>query len=158
MPLYRATLYAAMERDFAGFDLASGGPIRAALAQENRAYVQRMAPARYVDALVPRTVVGCKRKVLDTGYLACLHRENMELVTDDPVREIEEEGVVTERGRRVRADAIVLATGFATHRFLFPMEIRGRGGVSLNEHVRHFYLSFPYPPLAEHNSLSVEAS
>ncbi|KAL9094581.1 MAG: hypothetical protein Q9165_003140 [Trypethelium subeluteriae] len=134
MRLYRAKLYADMERDFAGFDIATGASIREGLKQENRAYVERMAPERYVEALVPRTMIGCKRKVLDTGYLACLHSENMELVADDPVVGIEEEGVVTEAGRKVKADAIVLATGFATHQMLFPMEIRGKEGVSLNDH------------------------
>ncbi|KAF2234375.1 cyclohexanone 1,2-monooxygenase, partial [Viridothelium virens] len=134
MRLYRAKLYADMERDFAGFDITTGASIREGLKQENRAYVEQMAPERYVEALVPRTTIGCKRKVLDTGYLACLHSKNMKLVADDPVVGIEEEGVVTEAGRKVKADAIVLATGFATHQMLFPMEIRGREGVSLNDH------------------------
>ncbi|KAI9677964.1 MAG: hypothetical protein M1822_008072 [Bathelium mastoideum] len=134
MRLYRAKLYADMEKDFAGFDIATGAKIREDLKEQNRAYVERMAPKKYVEALIPQTTIGCKRKVLDTGYLACLHSENMELITDDPVREIVEDGLVTDQGRKVKADAIVLATGFATHQMLFPMQIQGRDSVSLNDY------------------------
>lgn len=135
MRAYRAKIYADMERDFAGFDVASGAPIRADLKTTNEAYVRKMAPERYWEHLLPRHEIGCKRKVLDTDYLACLWRENMELVPDDPIEGIEEHGVRTRSGRFVRADAIVRATGFQTHKLLFPMTIRGRDGVSLEEHV-----------------------
>ncbi|KAK5135088.1 hypothetical protein LTR08_005613 [Meristemomyces frigidus] len=134
MRVYRLKLYADMERDFAGFDIESGRAIREGLKAENERYVKRMAPERYWDALIPRHEIGCKRKVMDTDYLATLFRENVELVTDDRVEAITETGVRTRSGRQVRADAIVLATGFEVFRMLSPMEILGRGGVSLNEH------------------------
>ncbi|KAI9664116.1 MAG: hypothetical protein M1821_007607 [Bathelium mastoideum] len=156
MRLYRAKLYADMEKDFAGFDIATGAKIREDLKEENRAYVERMAPKKYVEALIPQTAIGCKRKVLDAGYLACLHSENMELITDDPVREIVEDGLVTDQGHKVKADAIVLATGFATHQMLFPMQIQGRDSVSLNEYVRIlsaiFSFSISTPSIDHHSS------
>ncbi|KAK5004579.1 hypothetical protein LTR60_006512, partial [Cryomyces antarcticus] len=134
MRLYRFKIYADMEKDFAGFDIEGGKTTRDDLVKENKEYVMKTAPERYWDALIPKTTIGCKRKVLDTNYLACLHRDNVELVHDDPVEEIVEHGVRTRSGRQVKADAIVLATGFATHQVLFPMKIIGERGISLNEH------------------------
>jgi cation diffusion facilitator CzcD-associated flavoprotein CzcO len=135
MRLYRFKYYYAMETDFSGFSIESGRRIRQRLACENEEYVKSMAPERYWDALIPKTEIGCKRKVLDTEYLKSLWKENVELVSDDAVERVEDGGVVTKTGRVVRADAVVLAIGFATQRMLTPMEIIGRDGVSLNEYV-----------------------
>ncbi|KAF2477325.1 cyclohexanone 1,2-monooxygenase [Lindgomyces ingoldianus] len=131
MYLYRAHLYWQMERDFQGFDIEGGTSIRANLKTENEKYVKRTAPRRYWDALIPKSEIGCKRKVLDTDYLASLHNGNVELVSDDPVQEIVAQGVRTKSGRLVKADALVLAIGFATQQMLWPMEILGRRGVRL---------------------------
>lgn len=134
MRLYRFQLYADMEKDFAGFDVSSGASIRAGLKKENEAYVKRMAPERYWDALIPKYEIGCKRKVMDTDYLSTLHRANVELIHADPIASINTEGVTTASGREVHADAIVLATGFQAHRLLAPMKITGRERKDLNEH------------------------
>ena len=137
MRIYRAYFYWQMERDYTGFDIVGGKAIREELAKENEAYVKRVAPEKYWNALIPKTEIGCKRKVLDTEYLATLHKENVELLHDDPVQEIVENGVRTKKGREIKADAIVLAIGFATQQMLFPMEIVGRGGLGLNQYVSH---------------------
>lgn len=142
MRLYRAKHYLDMEADWSGFPIESGAAIRARLARENEAYVKRVAPSKYWDALIPKSEIGCKRKVLDTEYLKCLWRDNVELVSDDPVQKIVEDGVVTKSGRLVKADAIVLAIGFATQQMLCPMEIVGRDGLKLND-----YVSTLHPPL-----------
>jgi cation diffusion facilitator CzcD-associated flavoprotein CzcO len=92
--------------------------------------------------LIPKTEIGCKRKVLDTEYLASLHKSNVELVSDDPVEEIVGRGVRTKSGRVVKADALVLAIGFATQQMLFPMEIIGRKGLSLNKYVSLLFIFF----------------
>ncbi|KAL6151292.1 hypothetical protein ACJQWK_10798 [Exserohilum turcicum] len=134
MRLYRAKLYYEMERDFGAFDTDTGRGLRQMLAKENAGYVKKMAPRKYWDALIPKTEVGCKRKVLDTDYLKTLWRDNVELISDDPVDRITETGVVTQSGREVPADAIILATGFATQQMLFPMEITGRDGMSLGQY------------------------
>ncbi|KAH7126912.1 hypothetical protein B0J11DRAFT_433542 [Dendryphion nanum] len=134
MRLYRGYYYWQMESDYPGFDIESGRAIRQELAKENEAYVKRTAPRKYWDALIPKIEIGCKRKVLDTDYLASLHKENVELIYDDPVEKIVEDGVRTKSGKTVHADAIVLAIGFATQQMLFPMEIVGRDGLSLNKY------------------------
>lgn len=134
MRAYRFKMYADMEKDFAGFDIESGRSIRQGLKEENEKYVKKMAPERYWDALIPKHEIGCKRKVMDTDYLSTLHRGNVELIADDPVERITETGVLTKSGREVKADGIVLATGFEVFRMLSPMQILGQGGISLNEH------------------------
>lgn len=135
MRLYRAKHYCDMESDWSGFPIDSGAAIRSGLAKENEAYVKRTAPKKYWNALIPKSEIGCKRKVLDTEYLKCLWRDNVELISNDPVQRITGEGVITSSGREIHADAIVLATGFATQQMLCPMEIIGRDGLKLNDYV-----------------------
>lgn len=135
MRTYRAALYWEKESEFAGFTTDSGHEMRRAWESSAADYIRANAPPKYRDFLVPKTQIGCKRRVNDTDYLLSLHRENVELVYDDPVDEVLEDGVRTKSGRRVHADAIVLANGFETHKFLTPMEIYGEDGISVNEHV-----------------------
>ncbi|KAJ3960522.1 hypothetical protein N0V92_002846 [Colletotrichum tropicale] len=135
MRAYRAMLYWEKEKGFQGFDTASGAEIRKGWAEEAAAYIRANSPAKYRDFLVPKTEIGCKRRVNDTGYLASLHRANVDLIYDDPITEITKDGVRTSSGRNVSADAIVLATGFETQKVLSPMEIYGKDGVSINEHI-----------------------
>ena len=118
-----------------GCNILRGHRVRQQWVDEASEYILQTAPEKYRKALVPNNVIGCKRRVNDTGYLACLHQTNVELIHDDPIRCITEDGVETVSGRNVKADAIVLATGFQTHKFLFPTEIRGQNGVDLQEHV-----------------------
>lgn len=138
MRLYRFYIYYQMESGFSGFYTDSGRKIRDDLTKAQSDYMRRTAPAEYHDALTPEIELGCKRKVMDTDYFACLHRENMELVSSDPIAEITETGVRTESGRVVNADAIVLANGFKTQQMLNRFVIKGEKGITLNEHVRIF--------------------
>lgn len=74
-----------------------------------------------------------KRMLQDNGsWLGALKRDNVELVTD-PIDAITPAGVRCADGRERAVDVIVFATGFHANRFLWPMEIVGRGGVSLRE-------------------------
>ncbi|KAL4948342.1 hypothetical protein BDW69DRAFT_189362 [Aspergillus filifer] len=134
MRLFRCAIFLYLESYFKTFILVSGKSVREKRTKEQTAYIKRMAPERYHDILIPKFEMGCKRRVMDTGYLACLHRENMELVHDDPVKSLTGTGVVTAAGREINADAVILATGFKTTQPLFPMDVRGVGGVSLTEH------------------------
>lgn len=86
--------------------------------------------------------------MLDTEYLKCLWRDNVELVANDPVERIVEDGVVTKSGREVKADAIVLVIGFATQQMLCPMDIVGRDGLKLNDYVSPLLTLFPLRPIA----------
>src|SRR5262249_18539552 len=73
-----------------------------------------------------------KRILLANGWFPTLVRPHVERVTD-PIRAIEPRGVVTEPGGLQPADVLVLSTGFHAGKFLWPMEIHGRGGVRLHD-------------------------
>jgi 4-hydroxyacetophenone monooxygenase len=74
-----------------------------------------------------------KRVLQDNGsWLAALKRDDVDLVTA-PITEIREDRIVCESGAQHPVDVIVYATGFHANRFLWPMEIEGRGGVKLSE-------------------------
>ncbi len=75
-----------------------------------------------------------KRMLQDNGsWLAALKRENVDLVTER-ISEITPNGVRCTDGSEYPVDVIVYATGFHANRFLWPMEIVGRGGASLRAH------------------------
>jgi 4-hydroxyacetophenone monooxygenase len=69
-----------------------------------------------------------KRMLQDNGWFRTLLRDDVELVNDRVVR-VEPDAVVTASGRRVEVDVLVLATGFHPNKYLWPMEITGRGVV-----------------------------
>lgn len=143
MRIYRAKLYLEREMEFAGFDLETGTELRRGWSQDAAEYIRKNSPAKYRDFLVPKTEIGCKRRVNDTDYLRCLHRDNVDLIYDDPVEEILEDGVRTRSGRVIAADAIIMAHGFETHKFLSPMKIHGIDGISINEHVSRSHPAVP---------------
>ena len=71
-----------------------------------------------------------KRLVIDNTWYPTIARDNVELVTEG-IAQITPEGIETVDGRLHTVDAIVVATGFKSNLFLWPMEIVGRSGVSL---------------------------
>lgn len=73
-----------------------------------------------------------KRMLQDNGsWLACLSRENVELV-NSPIAKIDEGSVMTDDDRH-EVDVIVLATGFRATEVLSPIDIVGRHGMILSE-------------------------
>lgn len=73
-----------------------------------------------------------KRPLLDHGWFRTVRRDDVEIVTDR-VREIREHTVVTESGREIDADVLVLATGFQNLNLISPIEVKGRSGRTLRE-------------------------
>jgi len=73
-----------------------------------------------------------KRPLLDNGWYATLKRENVELVTAG-IRRITPKGIETLDGRSIDLDVLVLSTGFHAGKFLWPMQVVGRGGVRLED-------------------------
>jgi cyclohexanone monooxygenase len=87
------------------------------------------------DRLSPKTVIGCKRLCVDTGYFETFNRNNVELVdvSEAPIDEITEHGLRV-GAREFEFDAIVFATGFdAMTGALLSIDIRGRDGRSLQD-------------------------
>ena len=87
------------------------------------------------ELLCPDNVIGCKRPCLDTNYFETFNRDNVTLVNvrAAPVERITEGGVVT-GGREYPLDCIIFATGFdAMTGSLLRIDIRGRGGRTLDD-------------------------
>ena len=80
--------------------------------------------------VTPTDEIGCKRIMVTDDWYPALTRPNVELITDR-IEAITPRGVRTADGVERAADVLVLGTGFATHGFVAPMEIVGRGGRTL---------------------------
>jgi len=80
--------------------------------------------------VTPSDEIGCKRIMLTDDWYPALAKPNVELVTEG-IEAITPSGVRDAGGVERPADALVLATGFATHDFVAPMEMTGREGRSL---------------------------
>jgi len=87
------------------------------------------------ERLSPKTVIGCKRLCVDTGYFETYNRDNVELVdvSETPIDEITRHGLRV-GDREFEFDSIVFATGFdAMTGALLKIDIRGRDGLSLRD-------------------------
>ena len=83
---------------------------------------------------VPRYPPGAKRMLVDDGtWYAALKRDNVNVITD-PIEAVTPAGLTTRNAVRHDVDVIIYATGFRANRFLWPMQIVGRGGTDLREH------------------------
>jgi cation diffusion facilitator CzcD-associated flavoprotein CzcO len=82
------------------------------------------------EKLRPSYRAACKRLVMSADFYQALQHPSAELVTE-PIERIEAKGVRTRGGRLHELDVLVLATGFRVDRFLRPIQVTGRGGLSL---------------------------
>ncbi len=73
---------------------------------------------------------GCKRVLFSSAFLPALQEPNVEVVTD-VIKGMARDGVVSGQGRLHEVDCVIYGTGFATTRFMFPMEVTGTGGRAL---------------------------
>jgi cation diffusion facilitator CzcD-associated flavoprotein CzcO len=97
--------------------------------------------------VTPSDEFGCKRIMLTDEWYPTLTEPNVELVAER-IEAITASGIRDAVGVERPADAIVLATGFASHDFVAPMEIAGRDGRSLSEEwgeVARAYLGLSVP-------------
>ena len=83
----------------------------------------------------PDYTFGCKRVLFSSTFLPALQRENVELVTD-PIAAMTPAGPRTADGRVHEVDCVIYGTGFRTTEFMFPMEVTGRDGRSLQDEWR----------------------
>ncbi len=81
---------------------------------------------------VPDFPVFGKRIVIDNNWYGTMARQDVTLV-DNPILRFTETGIETADGTQHEFDVVIFATGFNTNRFLWPMEVVGKTGVSLDE-------------------------
>jgi len=97
--------------------------------------------------VTPTYEFGCKRIMLTDDWYPTLTRDNVELIAEG-VDSVTSRGVRDATGVERPADAIVLATGFASHDFVAPMKIVGSGERTLAEtwaEVARAYLGLSVP-------------
>jgi cation diffusion facilitator CzcD-associated flavoprotein CzcO len=82
--------------------------------------------------LTPDYRAACKRLVISPNFYEAMQEPTVSLVTEKILR-CEPEGIRTVDGELHGLDVLVLATGFRVDRFLRPMEVYGRGGISLEQ-------------------------
>jgi cation diffusion facilitator CzcD-associated flavoprotein CzcO len=97
--------------------------------------------------VTPSDEFGCKRIMLTDEWYPTLTEPNVELVAER-IEAVTPGGIRDASGVERPADAIVLATGFASHDFVAPMEIAGVGGRTLAaewDEVARAYLGLSVP-------------
>jgi 4-hydroxyacetophenone monooxygenase len=88
-----------------------------------------------LEKMLPPVPPGSARPVaVDREYSIydVLLRDDVTLVTD-PIQRVSDAGIVVEDGTEHAVDVVVLATGFKTNDYMWPMEIRGRDGLRIDE-------------------------
>lgn len=84
------------------------------------------------ERLRPPYRAACKRLVISPNFYEAIQQPNAHLVTD-AIERVEKGGVRTVDGTLHELDVLALATGFRVDRFMRPIDVVGRGGVSLDE-------------------------
>jgi cation diffusion facilitator CzcD-associated flavoprotein CzcO len=84
------------------------------------------------ERLRPDYRAACKRLIVSPTFYEAIQRPSARLVTER-IERVEPGGVRTVDGRLHELDVLVLATGFRVDRFLRPIEVTGRDGVTLDE-------------------------
>ena len=79
--------------------------------------------------LEPTHPWGCKRPLFSNDYYPAFNRSNLELVTEG-IERITQDGIRTVDGREREIDTLILATGFATTRYLSAIDVGGVGADS----------------------------
>jgi cation diffusion facilitator CzcD-associated flavoprotein CzcO len=97
-----------------------------------RQITKAIADPELLAKVTPTDEVGCKRIMLTDDWYPTLAQPNVGLVTE-PIAEVTPRGIRDATGVEREADVLVLGTGFATHEFVAPMEIAGRGGRTLSD-------------------------
>ncbi|KAG2157280.1 hypothetical protein DEU56DRAFT_921555 [Suillus clintonianus] len=109
----------------------ANSPVSAVMRKVLTWYMQRTAPAKLHDKLIPTYPPGCKRLVLDSNYLSALHQPNVDLNCTG-IQEVVEDGIVLKTGEKVPLDAIIFGTGF----YMAERDVafRGIGGLTLKQY------------------------
>jgi cation diffusion facilitator CzcD-associated flavoprotein CzcO len=124
----REEIYRGVDRGMTFSDPAALAEMEAAVL----AAIESVADPELRRKLRPRHPFGCKRPLLSNDYYPAFNRPNLELVTD-AIERVTQDSVVTADGRARRVDTLILATGFATTKYLSAIDVVGRGGRHIDE-------------------------
>ncbi|MCB2061014.1 MAG: NAD(P)/FAD-dependent oxidoreductase [Novosphingobium sp.] len=100
------------------------------------AYIRNKLASRpdLIEKMIPPAPPMSSRPIMidtEDSIFEALLRDNVTLVTEG-IEKITPNGIVS-AGKEIPVDIIIYATGFKANDFLWPMEIRGRNGVRVEE-------------------------
>ncbi|EDR14376.1 uncharacterized protein LACBIDRAFT_292343 [Laccaria bicolor S238N-H82] len=101
------------------------------MARALTAYIKKMAPKDQLRNLIPSYAPGCKRIIVDPGYLKSLHRPNVSLNWDG-IETVVPEGIRMKTGETVPLDVIIFGTGYSTEPA--SLKVRGSTGGTIHEY------------------------
>ncbi|KAL5316140.1 hypothetical protein ACEPPN_017018 [Leptodophora sp. 'Broadleaf-Isolate-01'] len=132
---YRAGLMDFRESFFeVVFDVKS--PVHEFMMSASKSHMEAQLPgekyAKLREQLQPHYAVGCKRVIITDDYFPVFTKPNVLLETT-PIQEITPNGVKVEGGKDHDFDLLVLATGFKTTQFMYPIKIYGLSGKSIED-------------------------
>ncbi|KAL8292094.1 hypothetical protein RQP46_001560 [Phenoliferia psychrophenolica] len=133
-------------------------PIRHFAEEVMWSYMAKSAPKKYHAFLRPTYPLGCKRIIMDPGYLAvslkitslsglctkhsglwltleasqALHRSNLDLVTE-PIETVTANGIRTADGVEHELDVLILATGFNLSEEVYGLNVVGNHGKTIGQ-------------------------
>lgn len=101
------------------------------------AFMHKQVPNRpdLWEKLTPNYSPGCKRILISDDFYPAMGQKHVHLETDK-ISRVTEKGVVVKHAEgeeEFEFDLLVLATGFQTNEFLYPIKIRGQGGRDISE-------------------------
>ena len=136
---YRAGLMDFRESFFdVVFDVKS--PVHDFMMSVSKNHMEAQLPgekyAKLREQLQPHYAVGCKRVIITDDYFPTFTRPNVLLETT-PIQEITSNGIKIEGGKEHEFDLLVLATGFKTTQFMFPIKIYGSNGCPHTPELQH---------------------
>jgi cation diffusion facilitator CzcD-associated flavoprotein CzcO len=133
MAYVRAEAARAFRETFANVLIDAASPVLAAIHDTCVANLEgNVRDPALREKLRPDYRAACKRLVLSDGFYEAVQRPHSRVVTE-PIARVEPCGIRTADGSLHELDVLVLATGFRVDRFMRPMEVVGRGGVTLDD-------------------------
>ena len=84
------------------------------------------------ESLTPNYPFSCKRIIVSDDYYPAMKHDSVTLETN-PITEITSTGISMKNETHHNLDLLILATGFRTTQFLYPIRIYGAGGSPLSE-------------------------
>lgn len=133
MKALRDELSQTFETNFANAVVDADSPQVKVLEQMCRANLEdNVTDPELREKLRPSYRAACKRLVVSPDFYQAIQQPNAHLVTDG-IERVEPGGVRTTDGALHELDVLVLATGFRVDQFMRPIEVVGRGGVTLED-------------------------
>ncbi len=124
-----------MDPDFV--DEHAVSPVNKLLREDRIAFLTRKLGHRpdLLEKMIPNSPPMSARPILidsDYSVIDVLLQDDVTLVSEG-IKRITENSIELNDGTACEVDVIVLATGFRANDFLWPMEVRGRGGQGIGE-------------------------